>query len=79
MLHLGSSVLSCEDSPAQYYGDRARRLRVLAKHFLFADLVFPGLKQRMHAVAAQFDRLADQHGRELPRKRSDVQGYLKPQ
>ncbi len=79
MLHLGSSVLSCEGSRAQYYGDRAHRLRVLAKHFLFRDLVFPGLKQPMLGVAAQFDRRAGQYGRELPRKRSDVRGYLKPQ
>ena len=74
MLDLVSSLPGGERSPAQYYGDRAHRLRVLAKHFLFPDLVFPGLKQRMNAVAAQFERLADRHEREPRRKRSDAQG-----
>lgn len=59
-----------EGSPAQYFRGRAQRLRVLAEHFfLFPDFVFPGLKHRMHAVAAQFDRLADQYERELRRTR----------
>jgi hypothetical protein len=68
MLRLSSSASVSEGSLAQYYGDCARRLRVLAAHFLFPDFLFPGVKDRMHAVAAQFDRLADQYERELGRK-----------
>ena len=64
MLRLAFLAPGDEASPAQYYEDRARRLRVLAEHFLFPDLLFPGLKHRMQAVAAQFDRLADQCERE---------------
>ena len=56
-----------EGSPAQYFRGRAQRLRVLAEHFLFPDFLFPGLKDRMHAVAAQFDRLAEQYERERTR------------
>ena len=78
MLHLGSSVSDCEGSPAQFHGDRAHRLRFLAKHFLFPDLLFPGIKQRMHAAAAQFDRLADQYDRELRCKRVRSTGNPKP-
>ena len=69
MLRFASSEPCQEGSPAQYYRDRAQRLRVLAEHFLFPDFVFPGLKHRMHADAAQFDRLADQYERELRRTR----------
>ena len=68
MLRLSSSASGIEGSPAQYYGDCAHRLRVLAGHFLFPDFLFPGVKHRMHAAAARFDRLAGQYERELGRK-----------
>jgi len=68
MLRPASSTPHREGLPAQYYRDRAQRLRVLADHFLFPDFAFPGLKHRMHAVAAQLARLADQYERQLTRK-----------
>ena len=67
MLHLASLTPGHEAPPAQSYGDRAHRLRVLAEHFLFPDFLFPGLRHRMRAVAAQFDRLADRYEREPPK------------